>query len=185
MLKFFSLFKSMGKKAALLLTLALVLTAATVGSTVAYIVARTRNIPNNFPPAEIEISSWNYGDVVNAGNVDIYVRASIIPAWVSNDDKKTVWSQKPIENIDYTLEIDSDWILASDGYYYKKHKINAAQSVQFISATQNTQVEGFTLRILVMYSAIQTTPTEAVESSWTAIEIVKDGTDEDGTLRAK
>ena len=179
MQKKFRFLKLSGKKAILLFALALVILTVTVSTTVAVIATRTKNRPNTFPPAEVEISSWTFNDVINAGDIPVYARASVIAAWVSNDDgeKRTVWSKVPVEGVDYTLTIDtSEWFKASDGFYYRKNMINPAQSVNFASATQKTQKDGYTLRILVNYSAIQTIPVEVIESSWSAVKVADDGT---------
>ena len=58
--------------------------------------------------------------------------------------------------------------------------MNAAQSVQFVHGNQLKAKEGFTLRILVMYSAIQTEPASVVEESWKTVKV-----DASGKLVAK
>ena len=173
--KTFRFLRLSGKKAVIAFISILLVITASAATTFAFISTRTRTIPNTFRPAEIEISSWSMDDLINAGTTEVYVRAAIVSAWVSNDDKKTVWSTTPQENVDYTLTIDEGWFKASDGFYYRSNKINAAQSVSFVHATQNTTKEGYTLRILVTYSAIQTSPKEAVESSWSAVEVSETG----------
>lgn len=173
--KTFHFLKLTGKKAIIAFISMIFVISASLATTFAFISTRTRTIPNTFRPAEIEISSWSMDDLINAGTTEMYVRAAIVSAWVSNEDKKTVWSTTPKENVDYTLTIDDGWFKASDGFYYRSEKVNAAQSVSFVNATQNTTKEGYTLRILVTYSAIQTSPTEAVESSWSAVEVSDNG----------
>ena len=173
--KTFRFFKLSGKKAIILFALTLVLISATVGATTAVIATRTRAIPHTFPPAEVEISSWGFGDVVNAGNVKAYVRANLVAAWVSNDDKRTVWSNTPVLGVDYTLTVEDGWFKASDGFYYREEAINAAASSNFVSANQLTVKDGYTLKILVVYSSIQTNPTDAVTSSWPAVTVDENG----------
>jgi hypothetical protein len=173
--KTFHFLKLSGKKAIVAFISVIIVITAVTATTFSYLADTTRTIPNTFRPAEIEISSWSMNDLINAGTTEIYVRAAVVSAWVSNDDKKTVWSTTPQENVDYTLTIDNGWFKASDGFYYRKEKINAAQSVSFVSATQNTTKDGYTLRILVTYSAIQTNPTDVVESSWGAVEVSDNG----------
>lgn len=171
----FHFLKWSGKKAIVALVLTIVILVTAVNVTIAYLVTRTRSLPNTFAPAEIEISSWSFQDVINAGDTKVYVRASIVPSWVSNDDKKTVWSVAPKENVDYTLTVSENWFLGSDGFYYRKEMLNAAQSVNFLNATTLTEKEGYTLRILVLYSAIQVEPADAVNQSWSAVEVDGDG----------
>ena len=167
----FHFLKLTGKKAIAVFILTFVLLTAVTATTLSYLATRTRTIPNTFRPAEVEISSWTMDDIINAGNVEVYVRAAVVSAWVSNENKKSVWSKDPVEDVDYTLTIDSGWFKASDGFYYRTEKVNAAQSVDFVHATQNTTKDGYTLRILVNYSAIQTTPTNAVEEAWGAVTV--------------
>ena len=176
----FNFLKQSGKKAIILFVLTAVLVTGAVSGTVAYLVTRTRDVPNTFHPAEIEISSWSFDDLVNAGDTEVYVRATLVAAWVSNEDKRTVWAVDPVENTDYTLTIQNGWFKGSDGFYYRSEKMNAAQSVNFVHATQLTEKEGFTLRILVMYSAIQTEPASVVEESWRVVKV-----DASGNLVAK
>ena len=169
--KRFNFLKLSGKKAIAVFISSLVLLTVVTATTLSYLAARTKDIPNTFRPAEVEISSWTMDDLINAGNVEVYVRASVIAAWVSNEDKKSVWSMAPQKDVDYTLTVDSGWFQASDGFYYRTEKINAAQSVDFIHATQMTTKDGYTLRILVNYSAMQTAPTYAVEEAWGAVSV--------------
>ena len=175
MQKTFEFLKLSGKKAIILFVLTAVLVTGAVGGTVAYLATRTRDVPNTFRPAEIEISSWSFDDLINSGDTEVYVRATLVAAWVSNEDKRTVWAVDPIEDVDYTLTIQNGWFKGSDGFYYRSEKMNAAQSVQFVHGTQLTEKEGFTLRILVMYSSIQTEPNEAVEESWGVVKVGADG----------
>ena len=173
--KTFHFLKLSGKKAIVVFIAVIIIITSVTAATFSYLADTTRTIPNTFRPAEIEISSWSMNDLINAGTTEIYVRAAVVAAWVSNEDKKTVWSTDPEENVDYTLTIDNGWFKASDGFYYRTEKINAAQSVSFVSATQNTTKDGYTLRILVTYSAIQSNPTDVVESSWSAVEVSENG----------
>ena len=173
--KKFNFLKLSGKKAIAVFILSLVVLTAVTATTLAYLATRTKDIPNTFRPAEVEISSWTMDDLINAGNTEVYVRASVVSAWVSNEDKKSVWSMDPVENVDYTLTVDDGWFKASDGFYYRTEKINAAQSVDFVHATQNTTKDGYTLRILVNYSAMQTTPKEAIDEAWGAVTIDDNG----------
>lgn len=178
MRKTFHLFKWKGKKAILLFALTVVLSAVVIDVTIAALITRTQTIKNNFSPSEINISSWRGNDIINSGNADVYVRATVIATWVSETDEKRVLSVAPKQGTDYTLKIDSGWFKGTDGFYYFKEKVIAARSITLIEeAVQKQNVEGFVLRIQVISSAIQTNPKTAVEGSWPAVKI-----DEDGTL---
>ena len=180
--KTFRFFRWSGKRAILSLVLIIVLAVVAVDVTVAAILTRTYTIRNKFAAPELEVSTWSGNDVINSGDTPIYVRAIVIATWTSDNAEKTVHAFSPTENIDYEIEVDStNWFKASDGFYYHRNALNPAQSVQLInSATQLKQNEGHTLKIFVISSAMQTMPTDAVETSWTAVEVA-----EDGTLRKK
>ncbi len=176
MKKTFRFFKWTGQKAILLFVLTATLLMATVGATVAYVVMRTRTIQNHFPPGHVHISSWSGNDIINAGTVDMYMRAIVIATWVSVSDENRVLSASPKLGEDYNLEIESGWFLAEDGFYYHTEKIVAARSVTLIkSAAQIGEQEGFYLRIQVISSGMQANPKEAVEESWTAVQVAEDG----------
>ena len=175
MQKTFRFFNWSGKKAVVLFVLTIVIILAAVNTTVAILVAKTRSVQASYQPATVEVSSWSYGDIISAGDAEVYARASLVAAWVSDDDKQTVWATTPKENIDYTLSYNKDeWFVASDGFYYHTTPLPNTGSTSFVSANQLTKKEGYTLRILVMYSAIQATPKEAVQESWPAVKVADD-----------
>ena len=176
MQKTFRFFKWSGKKAVVLFVLTAVVILTAVNTTVAILAAKTRSVQSSYQPAKIEVSSWSYGDIINAGDTEVYARASLVAAWVSNDENKTVWATPPKEGSDYTLSYNTnDWFPASDGFYYHKNALPHTGSISFVSANQLTQKDGYTLRILVMYSTIQTTPKDAVQESWPAVKVADDG----------
>ena len=175
--KTFRFFKWSGKKAILLFVLTVLLASLVLNATIAYLLTRTQTIRNKFPPAELEISSWSGNDIINSGDVPIYVRASIRPTWTSDNAEKTVHAVAPIDGEDFTVTVASNWLKASDGFYYYKNPVGVAQSVTLVTeAAQLKQMEGHTLRVFVISSAIQTTPADAIENSWRAVEVASDGT---------
>ncbi len=138
---------------------------------------RTQTIKNTFPPSEVHISTWSGNDIINSGDTAVYVRASIIANWVSEEDANTILSVAPVAGTDYTITVDSGWFKASDGFYYHKQMLSAAQSVVLVTeAVQKTQKDGYKLHVQIISSAIQTTPIRAVEESWRAIQVNADGT---------
>ena len=183
MQKTFRFFRWSGQKAVLALALTVVIAVLTVNVTVAAIVMRTQTIRNKFSPAELEISTWSGNDVINSGDTPVYVRAIVIATWTSDDAEKTVHAFAPDEGVDYEIVTSADWFKASDGFYYYKNVLAPAQTSTLITkATQLRSIEGHTLRVFVISSAIQTAPTdEAVEASWPAIRVAADGTLEEKT----
>ena len=177
MRKTFRFLKWSGKKAILLCVLTIALVTAAVGSTLAMVITRTQTINNVFRPAEIEISSWSGNDIINSGTVAVYVRAAVVVTWASESNPKEILSIAPEAGVDYTLTLTDGWFKAKDGFYYHIAPLSAAQSTTLIANFEQTgTMEGHVLNVQVVSSAIQTNPTEAVESSWYAIDVAQDGT---------
>lgn len=177
MRKTFRFLKWSGRKAILLCVLIIALVASTIGTTLAMIMTRTQTINNVFRPAEIELSSWSGNDIINSGTVPSYVRAAVVVTWVSESNSKEILSVSPEEKVDYTITLADGWFKAKDGFYYFSNPLSAAQSINLITAFEQTgTMEGYVINVQVVSSAIQTNPTEAVESSWSAIDVAQDGT---------
>ena len=114
------------RKTILLLTAVVVLMAATVGGTIAYLTTSTSTVENVFEPAEVvPVIEENFNDgqktnvyVWNDGNVDAYIRAAVIVNWV--DAEGNVASTVPQKDVDYviTLPASQNWVAGNDGYYY-------------------------------------------------------------------
>lgn len=177
MRKTFHFLKWSGQKAILYCILTAVLATAVVGSTLAMVITRTQTINNIFRPAEIEISSWSGNDIINSGTVPAYVRAAVVVTWVSESNPKEILSISPEKDADYTLTLSDGWFEAGDGFYYYREPVPAARSLTLIENFEQVgEMEGHILNVQIVSSAIQTNPTEAVESSWYAVDVAQDGT---------
>lgn len=180
--KTFKFFIWSGKKAVAFLVLTVVLSVAIVGSTLAYIFVKTNELNNTFTPGEVEISISG-STITNVEDTDVYVRAAVVVTWVNDNgtpDNKTddvILSTMPVEGTDkdYTItySTDANWAKGSDGFWYYKKPISEGESVTLISkengVTANTTMDGYTLTVQVLSSAIQATPTEAVTGAWTSV----------------
>ncbi len=185
--KTFKFFIWSGKKAVAFLVLTVVLSVAIVGSTLAYIFVKTNELNNTFTPGEVDISISG-STITNVEDTDVYVRAAVVVTWVNDNgtpDDKTddvFLSTMPVEGTDedYTItyNTDANWAKGSDGFWYYKEPISKGESVTLISeengVTANTTMDGYTLTVQVLSSAIQATPTEAVTGAWTSVESVND-----------
>ena len=180
MQKPFRFLKWSGKKAIVLFVLTIGLALVTVGTTLSIIIMQTNPIENIFTPPNLDISIEG-NTIENTGDVSIYVRAAVIANWVANDG--SILSVQPIEGTDYTAVFNNtEWFKASDGFYYLSAPLSSGEIATKIvsSASTVTSMEGYTLKIQVIASAIQSTPAEAIEDSWTAVTV-----DEDGKLTLK
>lgn len=176
--KTFSFFKWTGKKAVLLFVLSVALVVTSVNVTVAVLLTKTEPIENTFTPPVLHVSLEGIDDIKNTGDVPVYVRAFSVVNWVSTDNEHTILSTKPKENVDFKVEFHTDgWFLASDGFYYFENALAPGEELHlFDMVTQLVEKPGYELRFEILSSAIQATPTEAVEEAWRAVKVADDGT---------
>lgn len=175
MQKTFHFLKWSGKKAILLSVLTIILAVAAIGATLAFIIVQTNPIENTFPPPNLSINIIEGNNIQNDGDVPVYVRAAVVVNWV--DGEGAILSEQPTAG-DYTLTIADGWVQGADGFYYLATApaegdpaimtplASKATAALITTATQNTTKTGYTLRVQVLASGIQTTPVEAVQNSW-------------------
>lgn len=160
----------------LLLAALVVIAMGVVGGTVAYLVTNTTPVVNTFEPGYVKCvinEDFNDGDTVkenvtvtNTGNVDAFIRAAIIVTWNSGND---IVATVPENDIDYKitgLENNTKWTKVGDYYYYNE-KVSPGETTSnlFDSCKVLTDM-GYTLSVEILADAIQSTPANAVESSW-------------------
>lgn len=185
MSKTFQFFIWSGKKAVAFLVLTVALSVAIVGTTLAYIITQTDILQNIFEPAKVDIEI-NGNNIENKSDVDVYIRAAVVVNWVDDngtpEDKSddVILSTSPVAGTDYTLSTATGWTQGSDGFYYYLSKVPpTTESITLLNGvTQNKTKDGYTLRVQVLSSAIQATPTEAVVGAWTSVT----GVDASGKL---
>lgn len=152
--------KKTNKCRAAALSFVLVLSLA-VGGTLAYLVAKSGNVENQFEPAyvtcQVNTNTCNTINVTNTGNVDAYIRAAIVVNWVDADDN--VRGLAPTLS-DYSLTINtSAWHKGSDTEYYYYNQIVAPDGTTSDLVTSITVKgavpEGYKLSVEVVAEAIQ------------------------------
>ena len=166
-----------GNKAVALSVIAIVLAVMTVGTTIAYIIIKTTPIGNIFLPPVVDVDiNLNAGaaiednSVQNVGDIPVFARVSVVATW--ENDEGQIYSTMP--NVEITL--NSGWEKGSDGFYYLIAPLLAgASSSPIQSVTPPTNVPaGYTLRVQVVASVIQSSPTQAVIEAW-GINVDEDG----------
>ena len=181
--KTFKFLKWSGTKAVALFVLTILLAVAAVGSTVAYIVTKTGEVKNTFTPPnlDIEINVAN-NEIVNEGEVPVYVRAAVVVNWVNETDG-SILSATPVEGTDYTITYNTagGWVKGSDGFWYYKTALDSEATAETLLSVTQTEAQaaakpGYKLQVQVLSEAIQTTPASAVQESWGV-------TVENGTLK--
>ena len=178
MKKPFRFFSLTGKKAVVLLVLTLVLTITAINVTLAILVTKTDTFENIFSPPVLRLSLENVDDIVNTGDVAVYVRALAVANWISVDDEHTVLSEDPQIGVDFEVTfVTAGWFLASDGFYYYEKILAPGEQVQlFTSATQLKEKLGYELRLEILSSGIQATPPEGIAEAWPAVRVTENGT---------
>ena len=167
----------------------LVLLCCTVAGTLAYLVDKTPEVKNTFEPAYVttavdekfENGVKNDVKIQNTGNIDAYIRATVIVNW-ANDAGEI--SGTPVTNADYSITYNTgengDWFVGSDGYYYCKTSVKSEKQdakdcwtpVLIESCTQKgTAPEGFHLQVTILADGIQSVPDTVVKDVWKVVEV--------------
>ena len=163
-----------GRPLALLLALILVVGAA-AGGTVAWLTQTTQTENNNFSYGTVSCAINESFDgttksnvtVTNTGNTPAYIRAACIVNWV--DAQGNIAANVPAEYT-YSLSIPgAGWTAGSDGYYYYNGVVDANGRTEgsLLTCTSSHPEDGeYTLSVKVIASAVQATPSTAVNEAW-------------------
>ncbi len=163
-----------GRPLALLLALILVVGAA-AGGTLAWLTQTTQTENNNFSYGTVSCAINESFDgttkynvtVTNTGNTPAYIRAACIVNWV--DAQGNIAANVPAEYI-YSLSIPgAGWTAGSDGYYYYNSVVDADLTTEgsLLTCTSSHPADGeYTLSVKVIASAVQATPSTAVNEAW-------------------
>ena len=158
---------------------AVLVIAVAVGATIAYIMADTPPVENTFEPVFVSCAVEETFDgavksnvtVKNTGDISAYIRAAVVVTWVSDNDG-SVNSTAPVAEVDYSISMGSSlWVKGSDGFYYYTAPIVAGESTEKLINTLTTVgdgLEGHSLSVQILASAIQAEPVEAVNMAWGA-----------------
>lgn len=163
-----------GRPLALLLALILVVGAA-AGGTVAWLTQTTQTENNNFSYGTVSCAineSFNGTTksavtVTNTGNTPAYIRAACIVNWV--DAQGNIAANVPA---DYTYDLSipgAGWIAGRDGYYYYNGVVGPDVTTEgsLLTCTSSHPADGeYTLSVKVIASAVQATPSTAVNEAW-------------------
>ncbi len=163
-----------GRPLALLLALILVVGAA-AGGTVAWLTQTTQTENNNFSYGTVSCAineifngtTKSNVTVTNTGNTPAYIRAACIVNWV--DAQGNIAANVPADYT-YSLSIPgAGWTAGSDGYYYYNGVVapNLTTEGSLLTCTSSHPEDGeYTLSVKVIASAVQATPSTAVNEAW-------------------
>ena len=163
----------MGKLTALVITTALILTAA-IGGTIAWLTAKDTPVKNTFNPSTVacEVTESFNGtvksnvNVKNTGDTEAYIRVKLV-TYRTNDQGQHIGGTAEIP----AFTLGENWVQYGDYYYYtlpveagKAPKANLADSMTLTASY--TDADGGHQSIDVMAEAIQSGPAQAVGQAW-------------------
>ena len=160
-------------KAAVLLLSMILLIGIAVGTTVAFLVARTEPIKSTFEYAKVSCEvtgSKENVQIKNTGNTAAYIRATYVVTW--RDGNRNVAVSVP-DGYSYTLteNLGNNWKKGTDGYFYYTSPIVPGNSTLDSLLTCNVTYPDnpeYTLSVEILAEAIQSEPAEAVQQAWGA-----------------
>lgn len=164
-------------------TALLLIFSSAAGGSLAYLYASSDTAKNSFKEVhaagrvkeEFDGTEKRNVSVVNTGDIDVWVRVSLVPAW--EDDRGNAVNQAADLN-DLNLSFGTGaWFKASDGRYYCSVKISPGSETPVLinSAAVNPSSEGFKagyhMNLQILCETIQAEPHDAVESAWQAVRV--------------
>lgn len=164
-----------GRPLALLLALILVVGAA-AGGTLAWLTQTTGTANNSFEYGRVSCAinedftgtTKSNVTVKNTGNTPAYIRATYVVNWLDKD--RNIAASVP-EGYSYNLTENPDgkWTKGNDGYFYYNGVVDPEGTTEgsLLTCTSPHLADGeYTLSVKVIASAVQATPSTAVNEAW-------------------
>ena len=191
--------RKQNKKALTLLVCLVMLVAVTVGGTLAYLMASTQPVKNEFAPSKVSCTvvedpfdgtKKTNVQIRNTGNTKAYIRAAVVVTW--KNDKGEIYAATPQENTDYTITFNSnnDWFDGNDGFWYHRTEIAPCTHVgdqehsgcmtgvliNSCAPVADRAPSGYYLSVEIVASAIQSAPDSVVGKEWSNTKVSVTGT---------
>lgn len=149
-----------------------------IGGTVAYLMDHTDSVINTFKPASSGITieeklEENYKTeiaVKNTGEVDVYVRVSLVANYY--DEKGNITGAADVP--EFTLNSDK-WFVGEDGYYYYKLVLPAGKVSDDLLADGTVMELDENMQVIVLAQSVQASPSNLVHDKW-GVAVNDDGT---------
>lgn len=166
----------LSKKLIIILS-AILLVIASVGSTLAYIIAKTPPAENEFDRVKVSclvVGNFDNATNINAtvkntGDISAYVRAVIVVNWVSAENGN-IYGSMPIPDVDYKFNFGSGkWTKSADGFYYYSEPVKSTGVTDTLITsveTLSTAPDGYKLSVQIVATAVQSSPSSTVEGLW-------------------
>lgn len=166
----------MSRTTALLIAIVMIVGAA-IGSTVAYLIARSDSMVNSFTYATVSCAvtenvvngnSKSGVQVQNTGTTDAYIRADVVVNWIDADGKIL---PTPPEGCSYTIRLNPDgkWTLGEDGFYYYWTPVAPGERTEgsLVNCTVSVPAgSDYKLSVEILATAVQSDPAKAVTEAW-------------------
>ena len=163
----------MNRTAVLLIAIILLISTA-VGSTVAFLAAKTEPVENSFEYANVSCvvaqnvdTDGSIVQVKNTGTISAYIRAAVVANWIDVDGN--IAASVP-EGYSYDLTCSSgSWAQGTDGFFYYLLPVapGALTEGSLLTCTVACpETPEYTLSVEVLTEAIQSTPASAVNEAW-------------------
>lgn len=165
----------MSRTTALLIAIVMIVGAA-IGSTVAYLIARSDSMVNRFTYATVSCAvtetvtdtTKSGVQVQNTGTTDAYIRAAVVVNWIGADGKIL---PTPPEGCSSTINLNPDgkWTKGEDGFYYYWTPVAPGGSTEGSLVNCTAIVpdgSGYKLSVEILATAVQSDPAKAVTEAW-------------------
>lgn len=189
------------KKALTLLVCLVMVVAVTVGGTLAYLMASTKPVKNEFTASKVSSSvvedpfdgtTKTNVRVQNTGDTKAYIRAKVVVTWKNIDGE--VYAATPMEGTDYSIVwklSENGWVKGNDGFYYytkavppcahtgEQEHIGCMTEVLISSCypVSGKAPAEYYLSVEIVASAIQSAPDSVVSKEWSNGKVSVTGSD--------
>lgn len=162
----------------------LLLLCCTVAGTLAYLVTNTDPVTNTFTPASVSTEVKEDFDgitksnvtIKNTGNIDAYIRATVVVNWASDKEVGVVSGTAPKEGTDYTIDWTMvNWVKVGDYYYYTQKVAAKGETKQLFTDCKLkegvTPPSGYHLQVTILADGIQAEPVHVVADVWKDVRV--------------
>lgn len=165
----------MSRTTALLIAIVMIVGAA-IGSTVAYLIARSDSMVNSFTYATVSCAvtenvtatSKSGVQVQNTGTTDAYIRAAVVVNWIDAAGKILPTPPEGC-SCDIKYNPDGKWTLGVDGFYYYWTPVAPGGSTEgsLVNCTASVPAgSDYKLSVEILATAVQSDPAKAVTEAW-------------------
>lgn len=173
--------KSFFSKPLVLVALAVVLIATTIGATVAFLTS-TGSVTNTFSPAHVSVridekttgskdnlTAKDEVTFTNTSDIPVWIRATAVYSWIDPETKHTV--AVPVESGDVSATIDSSkWSNGAGGFDYYFEEVDPGETITYMTncvvSENSDNGKLYQLDVDILVEAIQAAGTGAKADAW-------------------